>query len=164
MAGRLFASRLRPVIQIQRCGLLTVDRIGNREVVGYGYNGEPTYLDRVDFPCPAIRWKENTSDVVALREKEKGDWKKLSIEEKKALYRASFRQTFSEMEAPTGEWKGIIGLSCIIISTGVWLYLYFKVFAYPELPESFSLERRLAQLDRMKKLDMNPIDGPFARK
>ncbi|KMQ84019.1 cytochrome c oxidase subunit 4 isoform mitochondrial [Lasius niger] len=68
------------------------------------------------------------------------------------------------MEAPTGEWKGIIGLSCILISTGVWLYLYFKVFAYPELPESFSLERRLAQLDRMKKLDMNPIDGPFARK
>lgn len=159
MAGRLFANRLRPVIQIQRCGLLTVDRIGNREVVGYGYNGEPTYLDRVDFPCPAIRWKENTSDVMvrkeddseiifykslfgyncqtamcsfffcqALREKEKGDWKKLSIEEKKALYRASFRQTFSEMEAPTGEWKGIIGLSCILISTGIWLYLYFKVF------------------------------------
>lgn len=64
----------------------------------------------------------------ALREKEKGDWKKLSIEEKKALYRASFRQTFSEIEAPTGEWKGILGLSCIVVSAGIWLYLYFKIF------------------------------------
>lgn len=42
--------------------------------------------------------------------------------------------------------------------------LFFSLSAYPELPETFSLERRLAQLDRMKKLDMNPIDGPFARK
>lgn len=66
MAGRvaLFASRLRPVVQVQRCGVMTMDRVGNRDVVGFGYNGEPTYLDRVDFPCPAIRWKENTSDIM----------------------------------------------------------------------------------------------------
>lgn len=43
-------------------------------------------------------------------------------------------------------------------------YYFFSLSAYPELPETFSLERRLAQLDRMKKLDMNPIDGPLARK
>jgi len=114
----------------------------------------------------------------------------LSIEEKKALYRASFRQTFSEMDAPTGEWKGIFGMTAMVIAAGLWLYLYFKVFgtfscldttrftslrnhrfnatlflpAYPPLPETFTLERRLAQLDRMKKLDMNPIDGLCARK
>lgn len=64
MAGRLLANRLRPVFQIQRCGLLTEDRIGNRDIVGFGYNGEPAYLDRIDFPMPAIRWKENTSDVM----------------------------------------------------------------------------------------------------
>ncbi|EGI69904.1 PREDICTED: cytochrome c oxidase subunit 4 isoform 1, mitochondrial-like [Acromyrmex echinatior] len=164
MANRLFVSYLRPVIQIQRCGLMTMDKVGNRDVVGYGYNGEPTYLDRMDFPYPAIRWKENTADIMALREKEKGDWKKLSIEEKKILYRASFRQTFSEMDAPTGEWKGIVGMSLLVSSAAIWLFLYFKVFAYPPLPETFSLERRLAQLDRMKKLDMNPIDGLCARK
>ncbi|XP_018314165.1 cytochrome c oxidase subunit 4 isoform 1, mitochondrial isoform X2 [Mycetomoellerius zeteki] len=163
MAGRLFVSYLRPVIQIQRCGLMTMDKVGNRDVIGFGYNGEPTYLDRTDFPYPAIRWKENTPDIMALREKEKGDWKKLSIEEKKILYRASFRQTFSEMDAPTGEWKGILGLSLLISSAGIWLYLYFKT-SYPPLPETFSLERQLAQLDRMKKLDMNPIDGLCARK
>ncbi|XP_011865837.1 PREDICTED: cytochrome c oxidase subunit 4 isoform 1, mitochondrial-like [Vollenhovia emeryi] len=164
MAGRLFASRLRPAIQVQRCGLMTMDRVGNRDVVGFGYNGDPTYIDRIDFPCPAVRWRENTPDIMALREKEKGDWRKLSIEEKKALYRSSFRMTYSEMDAPTGEWKGIMGMVMVVLSSGVWLYLYFKTFAYPPLPETFTLERRLAQLDRMKKLDMNPIDGLCARK
>lgn len=63
-----------------------------------------------------------------LREKEKGDWKKLSIQEKKALYRASFCQTFSEMEAPTGEWKSIAGMTLIATSAGIWLFIYFKFF------------------------------------
>uniref|UniRef100_A0A348G664 Cytochrome c oxidase subunit 4 n=1 Tax=Odontomachus monticola TaxID=613454 RepID=A0A348G664_ODOMO len=162
MAGRLLTNRLRPVM-IQSRGLLTEDRIGNRDIVGHGYNGEPAYLDRADFPMPAIRWKENTSDIMALREKEKGDWKKLSIEEKKQLYRASFRQTFSEMDAPTGEWKGIMGMSMLLFTSGLWLYLYFKTFAYPPLPETITdPERQLAQLERMKKLDMNPIESPIS--
>lgn len=139
--------------------------------------------------------------IQALREKEKGDWKKLSIEEKKQLYRASFRQTFSEMDAPTGEWKGIVGMSMLVITSGLWLYIYFKTFgtfstksatqtsakykllvicpnrhrrivncdviifvAYPPLPETLTdPQRRLAQLERMKKLDMNPIEGPLRK-
>lgn len=38
--------------------------IGKREVVGYGFNGEPNYVDRVDFPLPAIRWKEPNADIL----------------------------------------------------------------------------------------------------
>ena len=38
--------------------------IGNREIVGYGYNGVPNYADRAEFPMPAIRWKEPTPDIV----------------------------------------------------------------------------------------------------
>lgn len=68
MAGRLFANHLRSVIQIQRCGIMSLERIGNRDVVGYGFNGEPSYLDRTDFPCPAIRWKENTPDIMVGKE------------------------------------------------------------------------------------------------
>merc|ERR1712071_376183 len=64
--------------------------IGNREVVGFGMNGQPNYIDRVDFPMPAIRYKEVTADIQVLKTKEMGDWSKLSVEEKKALYRASF--------------------------------------------------------------------------
>lgn len=37
---------------------------GNREVVGYGFNGQLNYADRPDYPCPAVRFKETTPDVV----------------------------------------------------------------------------------------------------
>ena len=40
-----------------------LEKIGSREVVGFGTNGVPNYLDRVDFPMPAIRYKEITPDI-----------------------------------------------------------------------------------------------------
>lgn len=39
------------------------DKIGSREIVGFGYNGLPAYADRVDFPLPAIRWREDTQEI-----------------------------------------------------------------------------------------------------
>ncbi|KAB0804827.1 hypothetical protein PPYR_01799 [Photinus pyralis] len=132
---------------------------GTREMVGYGINGQPVYMDRVDFPMPSLRWKEETPDVLALREREKGDWRKLSIEEKKALYRASFCQTFSEFTHPTGEWKSVLGYTFIIVGCGVWMYIFMKFFVYGPLPDSFSEENRRAQLRRMLDLKVNPITG-----
>ena len=58
--------------------------LGNRDIVGYGFNGNPVYQDRPEFPAPAVRYGENSKEVIALRQKEKGDWKALSLEDKKA--------------------------------------------------------------------------------
>lgn len=33
------------------------------------------------------RFREDTPEILKVKEKEKGDWKKLSVEEKKLLYR-----------------------------------------------------------------------------
>ena len=107
-----------------------------------------------------VRFKEDTGDIAKLREKEKGDWKKLTLEEKKVLYRASFCQTLSEVEAPTGEWKSIIGLTLVGISIGVWGYLWMKSFVYGELPDSITNEEKLkAQIDRMVVMRVNPVEG-----
>ncbi len=103
-------------------------KIGKREVVGYGTCGEENYADDVHYPFPAIRFKEDTPEVVKLREKEKGDWKKLTIAEKKELYRSSFCQTFSEMVAPTGEWKGVLGIACCVIAVGLWGFFWMKIY------------------------------------
>ncbi|CAH1640521.1 unnamed protein product [Spodoptera littoralis] len=134
-------------------------KIGNREWVGYGFNGQPNYVDRPDFPLPAVRFRADTPDIKVLREKEKGDWRKLTLEEKKTLYRASFCQTFAEFQAPTGEWKGVLGWSLVVASMAVWIYMGMKLFVYSPLPESLSEENQKAQLRRMLDLKVNPIDG-----
>ncbi|XP_034947294.1 cytochrome c oxidase subunit 4 isoform 1, mitochondrial-like [Chelonus insularis] len=134
-------------------------KIGNREIVGYGVNGEPTYLDLFDYPFPAVRFREITPDLQVLKEKEKGDWKKLTLDEKKMLYRASFCQTFAELDAPTGEWKFIIGCGCIGISIALWMFIMLKLYAYPPLPPSVSEEAQIEQFKRIRLLDINPIWG-----
>lgn len=69
MANKLFLSCLRQNIPIYFRGMSSgavqfPDRIGNRDIVGHGFNGEEVYMDRVDFPMPAIRFKANTPDVM----------------------------------------------------------------------------------------------------
>ncbi|RXG50957.1 cytochrome c oxidase subunit 4 isoform 2, mitochondrial [Armadillidium vulgare] len=138
---------------------MTKEKIGSREIVGFGLNGQPNYFDKLDIPMPAIRFKEITPDIQVLREKEKSDWKKLSLEEKKALYRYSFCQTLSEIKAPTGDWKGVVGVSFFGMSIALWLFILLKLYVYPPLPVTFEPERQKAQLQRMIDLRMNPIDG-----
>ena len=64
---------------------------GNRDIVGYGSNGQEDYLDDEEYPCPAIRFRENSPEFLALRQKELGDWKQLTVAEKKELYRHNYR-------------------------------------------------------------------------
>ncbi|KAK9702526.1 Cytochrome c oxidase subunit IV [Popillia japonica] len=135
--------------------------IGNREMVGYGYNGTPFYADLPAFPFPAIRYKENTPEIMALREKEKGDWRLLSMNEKKELYRSSFCQTFAEFQYVTSDWMFVVGGVLISISAGLCLFLLMHIFVYGprSLPNSFSYISREAQLQRMIDLQVNPIHG-----
>merc|ERR1711862_418865 len=139
---------------------LTKVDIGKREVVGYGGNGEATYIDSVMHPFPAIRFKEDMGDVAKLREKEKGDWKKLTVEEKKALYRASFCQTLAELDAPSGDWKPITAGVLMVMSASMLIMLYFNEFVRDPVPDTISNpEKQKAQLDRMIAMRVNPIEG-----
>ncbi|XP_017472621.1 PREDICTED: cytochrome c oxidase subunit 4 isoform 1, mitochondrial [Rhagoletis zephyria] len=137
----------------------TLDKIGNREIVGHGLNGSACYVDRTDYPMPAIRFREPTNEIKALREKEKQDWKKLSHQEIKALYRASFCQTFAEIQAPTGEWKQHVGISLIFTGLAIWIAIFMNLFVYDELPVTFDEEHQKAQLKRMIDLEVNPVTG-----
>ena len=91
-------------------------------------NGEENYIDHYGFPFPAIRFKEDTQEVVKLREKEKGDWKKMTVAEKKELYRSSFCQTLVELKAPTGEWKAILGLVLSAVSVAMWGFIWVVTY------------------------------------
>ncbi|XP_026271795.2 cytochrome c oxidase subunit 4 isoform 2, mitochondrial-like isoform X1 [Frankliniella occidentalis] len=109
--------------------------IGNRDVVGYGKNGQPNYFDDERYPYPAIRWQENNQEIHALREKERGDWRLLTAEEKQALYRASFKLSFAEFLAkPPGEWKDHLAALLLVVSLALMLELWCEryAFVYPE--------------------------------
>ena len=134
-------------------------RIGNRDVVGFGINGEYSYIDRIDYPMPAIRFRENTAESKALREKEKGDWKKLTLDEKKALYRHSFCLTFAEQRAPTGDWKYVIGGVLCFAGLVFWAYYFMKKCVYPPLPCTVNPEHQAKMLEHMIHLRVDPIDG-----
>lgn len=112
-------------------------RIGNREIVGPA-NPYPEYIERPMIPCPAIRYKPPSPEINALREKEKGSWKSLSIDEKRFLYRASFRQTFAEMDAPTAEGRRVFGNVLLFFCVPILIFTIMKSTVFPPLPESFS--------------------------
>ncbi|XP_045474642.1 cytochrome c oxidase subunit 4 isoform 1, mitochondrial-like [Harmonia axyridis] len=131
---------------------------GNREQVGFGMNGNPVYFDSEVYPFAAIRWKEPTPELCCLWEKEKGDWGRLTREEKKELYRASFRQTYAEFMAILPEWKFGTALCCWLFSASLW-FIYLTNFIYPEMPDSFCENKRKAQLRRIIDLQQDPVFG-----
>lgn len=138
--------------------------IGKREVVGFGMNGEENYIDSLHAPFPAIRFKEETADIVKIKQKEAGDWKKLTLEEKKALYRHSFCQTLTELNEPSGEWKKIGGIVLFFISLGLWGIIWLKMFVY-DMPVKTIADEELvkAQIKRMIDMRVNPIQGMASR-
>merc|ERR1712200_308522 len=94
-------------------------------------------------------FKEDVGEIAALRTKEQGDWKKMTKEEKKTLYRASFCQTLAEVRAPTGEWKSILGIVLMGISGAFVCYVWLKTFVYQPLPETITdPEKQKAQIER----------------
>ncbi|XP_064611470.1 cytochrome c oxidase subunit 4 isoform 1, mitochondrial-like [Liolophura sinensis] len=134
-------------------------KLGNRDVVGFGFNGTASYMDRTEFPCPAIRFGENTPAVLALREKEKGDWSKLSIEDKKALYRASFCRTYAEMNAPTGQWKSILATVLLALSATGWVVIWMKKYVYPPMPSTITREWQIDQQRKMISQGQGRVEG-----
>lgn len=136
-------------------------KIGNREFVGFGRNGEPNYFDAPDCPLPAIRFREDTAELKALREKAKSDWAKLSIDEKKQLYRADFRSTFSEqIHAADGEWKFTLGAVLALAGASIWLYCFVRrlIYNYPR-PATHAIEHQHRMLERMIAQGVGKVHG-----
>ena len=44
------------------------------------------------------------------------------------VYRASFRQTYAEMKAPTGEWKSVLAITIGGIVVTGWFLMFMKKY------------------------------------
>ena len=59
--------------------------LGKREILCWGFNGDPSqYVGDPSFPAQSVRFQEDSEYVAnVLRAKEKGDWRQMTLEEKK---------------------------------------------------------------------------------
>ncbi|XP_038044678.1 cytochrome c oxidase subunit 4 isoform 1, mitochondrial-like isoform X1 [Patiria miniata] len=120
------------------------------------------YADRLDYPAPPCRFVDDvdlSADMQSLKAKEQGDWKSLSVDEKRALYRLSFDKSYSEMRAPTGEWKYIIGGVFGLLSVAIFFYGLQKKFIAPPLPITMTKEWQQDQMKYNIAIRNNPVTG-----
>jgi len=138
------------------------ERAAGREHVGYGA-GNWVYMDRLDKWYPAIRFRKPDDVYRSLQAKEKGDWKKMSLEEKKTLYRYSFRQTRAEFFAPMGYWKPVTALVLYIFGITTIIFWASQKYCCPAFPPTMTNEWKELMLKRMIDLRMEPINGPASK-
>ncbi|XP_061758712.1 cytochrome c oxidase subunit 4 isoform 2, mitochondrial [Nerophis ophidion] len=118
------------------------------------------YWDSVDTPLPDRPFKDKLSAAdKSLKQKEKGPWQQLSKEEKIALYRLMFRQTYPEINQKTDEWKTVVGASFIFLGFTGLLVWWQAVYVYPPRPPTFDAELQAKQVQRMLDMRINPVEG-----
>ncbi|KAM3625858.1 uncharacterized protein V6R79_018740 [Siganus canaliculatus] len=124
----------------------------------------PAYFDRRENPLPDIRYVQNLSpEQKSLKEKEMGSWAALSNEEKIALYRISFKQSFAEMNQASSEWKSVIGGMFVLIGLTGFVVLWQRKFVYGPVPHTFEQEYKEKELQRMLDMRINPVEGFTAK-
>uniref|UniRef100_A0A0N4ZMJ7 Cytochrome c oxidase subunit 4 n=1 Tax=Parastrongyloides trichosuri TaxID=131310 RepID=A0A0N4ZMJ7_PARTI len=136
------------------------EKAAGREVVGHGATGDEVYQDRLDYWYPSIRFRKNDDTFAPVLKKELGDWKALSNEEKKLLYRYSYRQTLSEFEAPTGYWKLIMAIVFGVMGVATLYTTILTKKVYPTIPPTFDNEYKEAAIERMLVLEKGNFLGP----
>ncbi|XP_074499344.1 cytochrome c oxidase subunit 4 isoform 2, mitochondrial isoform X1 [Sebastes fasciatus] len=134
------------------------------DVAGTVDMSQPMYSDRLDTPLPDKPYKDVlTAADKSLKQKETGPWGQLTGEEKLALYRLAFNQTYAEMKKPSAEWKTVFGGIFIFLGFTGLVVWWQRLYVYPHRPRSFEEEWQAKQLKRTLDMRMNPIEG-FAAK
>jgi len=124
------------------------------------------YEDRIEHPAPKVKFLEDfelSSEMKALRLKEAGDWKVLSVAEKQQLYRLSFHRSYSEMLNPKYRWSGMIGECLIITAVTLVIFALQKSFVRPDPPRTLAPEWQADQKKYEIAIRNGPITGTAAK-
>nr|XP_006008802.1 PREDICTED: cytochrome c oxidase subunit 4 isoform 1, mitochondrial-like [Latimeria chalumnae] len=163
-AGMLSVSAFRAGgLLVRRGGLLAPAGIRAAHDPGHVSTQEdmsvPKYYDRRDHFPDVPYQQELSAEQKALKEKEKGSWKNLSDEEKVALYRITFHQTYAEMKKPSNEWKTVLGGTFLFIGFTGLVVWWQRLYVFPPAPHTFSEDWIAKQTKKMIDMRVNPIEG-----
>lgn len=134
-------------------------KIGNREVVGPSASGQEVYYDRIDVICPPIKWKPPSELMSKLQAMEKGDWRKMSIADKKQLYRLNFCQTLKEVEAPSYTFRRVLGATLLALCPPILAFVALKLTVFPPPIEAYSDQAKKQLVRFMIDSRAEPMDG-----
>ncbi|KAM4604555.1 cytochrome c oxidase subunit 4 isoform 1, mitochondrial-like [Discoglossus pictus] len=156
-------------LRILRSSLLTKTRILGAAAVrlahGHGEVSHPDgsellYYDHRIVPLPDIPFQsELNAQQTALKEKEKGPWGQLSLEDKISLYHIKFNKTYADMNKATNEWKTIFGTILIFFGITGFIVWWQRVYVYPPQPHTLQDEWKEKQARRMLDMRVGPIQG-----
>ncbi|CAK6954933.1 cytochrome c oxidase subunit 4 isoform 1%2C mitochondrial [Scomber scombrus] len=120
----------------------------------------PAYFDRRANPLPEISYVQTLSpEQKSLKEKEKGSWAALSNDEKIALYRISFKESFAEMNQGSAEWKTVFAGILFLVGFSGLIVLWQRKYVYGPVPHTFEKEYKEKELQRMLDMRINPVEG-----
>ncbi|XP_060110518.1 cytochrome c oxidase subunit 4 isoform 1, mitochondrial [Heteronotia binoei] len=120
----------------------------------------PAYYDCRSVPLPPADFtKKLSSDQKALKEKEKASWADLSADEKVALYRIKFNDSYAEMSKGSNEWKTATAGVLFFLAFSGLILIWQKKYVLGEIPHTFSDEWLAMQTKRMLDMRVNPIEG-----
>ncbi|KAG8567277.1 hypothetical protein GDO81_013557 [Engystomops pustulosus] len=124
------------------------------------YYTKPAYFDHRTLPLPDIPFHDSlSSQETALKEKEKGPWKQLSLEDKIALYHIKFNLTYAELNKPSNEWKTVFGAIFFFFGITGLIVWWQRLHVFPELPHTLKEEWIEKQIQRMLDMRVGPIEG-----
>ncbi|XP_056374442.1 cytochrome c oxidase subunit 4 isoform 1, mitochondrial-like [Hyla sarda] len=125
------------------------------------YYTKPSYYDSRALPLPDVPYvSELNPQQKVLKEKEAGSWTQLTKEEKLALYRISFNQSYTEMKKGTpSEWKTVLGVVFYFLAfSGIYLW-WHRTYVFGPVPHTLSDEWVAMQTKRMVDMRVNPVTG-----
>ncbi|XP_075032656.1 cytochrome c oxidase subunit 4 isoform 2, mitochondrial isoform X2 [Mixophyes fleayi] len=124
------------------------------------YYTKPVYYDHRTLPLPDIPFCETlSSQETAIKEKEKGPWKQLSLEDKISLYHMKFNQTYAEMTKPSNEWKTVMGLIFFFFGMTGLIVWWQKLHVFPPIPHTLQDDWKAMQVGRMLDMRVGPVEG-----
>lgn len=82
------------------------------------------------FPMKS-RLNFTTPQLKALKNKEMGDWKKLSEDEVLQLYRGTFRYSIAEIFQSTDGWKTVFGATLWLLALSLFMHWVVHIYCLP---------------------------------